>query len=155
MNYEGYLIDKSNNRVIPNQDFFKRVGSFNTNSNYTIPSITWHNIKYNNNIIDNAFINFTADGRILINKKGLYLFNVEYDFGANITEGSDIIYKASVNDIEKVRDICNHGTRAGRNLCFILDLNNLDVVSLEIYNDSANAYPIAQNYNWLNVYYIR
>lgn len=155
MNYEGYLIDKSNNRVIPNQDFFKKVGELSLNDSYLTTHNQWITIIYPTRNLNNEFLEW-SNGKFIIKKPGLYLFNVAYDYGAQLqNEAGDVLYKIDVNDISITRDICRHATRAGRNLSIFLEFKENDIVNPQLYLEAMNDYSLYSDTTWLNIYYIR
>lgn len=155
MNYEGYLIDKSNNRVIPNQDFFKKVGELSLNDSYLTTHNQWITIIYPTRNLNNDFLEW-SNGKFIIKKPGLYLFNVAYDYGAQLTnEAGDVLYKIDVNDVSITRDICRHASRAGRNLSIFLNFEENDVINPQLYLEAVNDYSLYSDTTWLNIYYIR
>lgn len=155
MNYEGYLIDESNNRIIPNQDFFKRVGELSLNDSYLTTHNQWITIIYPTRNLNNDFLEW-SNGKFIIKKPGLYLFNVAYDYGAQLTnEAGDVLYKIDVNDVSITRDICRHASRAGRNLSIFLNFEENDVINPQLYLEAVNDYSLYSDTTWLNIYYIR
>lgn len=155
MNYEGYLIDKNNNRVIPNQDFFKKVGELSLNDSYLTTHNQWITITYPTRNLNNEFLEW-SNGKFIIKKAGLYLFNIAYDYGAQLqNEAGDVLYKIDVNDISITRDICRHATRAGRNLSIFLEFKENDIVNPQLYLEAMNDYSLYSDTTWLNIYYIR
>ena len=155
MNYEGYLIDKNNNRVIPNQDFFKKVGELSLNDSYLTTHNQWITIIYPTRNLNNEFLEW-SNGKFIIKKPGLYLFNIAYDYGAQLqNEAGDVLYKIDVNDISITRDICRHATRAGRNLSIFLEFKENDIVNPQLYLEAMNDYSLYSDTTWLNIYYIR
>ena len=155
MNYEGYLLDKNNNRVIPNQDFFKKVGELSLNDSYLTTHNQWITIIYPARNLNNEFLEW-SNGKFIIKKPGLYLFNVAYDYGAQLqNEAGDVLYKIDVNDISITRDICRHATRAGRNLSILLEFKENDIVNPQLYLEAVNDYSLYSDTTWLNIYYIR
>ena len=155
MNYEGYLLDKNNNRVIPNQDFFKEVGELSLNDSYLTTHNQWITIIYPTRNLNNEFLEW-SNGKFIIKKPGLYLFNVAYDYGAQLAnEVGDVLYKIDVNDISITRDICRHATRAGRNLSIFLEFKENDIVNPQLYLEAMNDYSLYSDTTWLNIYYIR
>lgn len=72
-NYEGYLLDKNNNRVIPNQDFFKRVGALSLNANYLIVHNQWTTIIYPVRDLNNDFLEWSNGKFIIKNLVFIYL----------------------------------------------------------------------------------
>lgn len=155
MNYEGYLIDKSNNRVIPNQDFFKKVGTLSLNNDYLTTHNQWITIIYPIKDLNSNFLEY-SDGKIIIKKSGLYLFSIAYDYGASLVdETGDVLYKIDVNNTSIMRDICRHANRAGRNLSLFLELKNNDIVNPQLYLEAMNDYSLYKDTTWLNIYYIR
>lgn len=155
MNYEGYLLDKNNNRVIPNQDFFKKVGELSLNDSYLTTHNQWITIIYPTRNLNNDFLEW-SNGKFIIKKPGLYLFNVAYDYGAQLTnEAGDVLYKIDVNDVSITRDICRHASRAGRNLSIFLNFEENDVINPQLYLEAVNDYSLYSDTTWLNIYYIR
>lgn len=155
MNYEGYLLDKNNNRVIPNQDFFKEVGALSLNNNYLTIHNQWITIIYPIRNLNNEFLEW-SNGKFIIKKPGLYLFNVAYDYGAQLAnEVGDVLYKIDINDVSITRDICRHATRAGRNLSIFLEFKENDIVNPQLYLEAMNDYSLYSDTTWLNIYYIR
>lgn len=155
MNYESYLLDKNNNRVIPNQDFFKRVGELSLNDSYLTTHNQWITIIYPTRNLNNEFLEW-SNGKFIIKKPGLYLFNVAYDYGAQLAnEVGDVLYKIDINDVSITRDICRHATRAGRNLSIFLEFKENDIVNPQLYLEAMNDYSLYSDTTWLNIYYIR
>lgn len=149
----------TNDNIFYNNDYqgtldklFKNVAKCSSNNTFNIPINNWIKIIYDNYDLNSEFVS-NDNGNIVFKKSGLYLFNIEFDFGAS-NVSSEVIFQLYNNNIQVIRDAGVCGARYGRVLTFILDIEKDSSIYPAIYFASSQATQITGGFNFMKIYHI-